>query len=230
MIAIAGRLTPLLVDFGRKKVGLEHVGYRLLNTDGTVHTARTETGVTAVASGIYRVAVSLPAGWSGAVEWDTGETVPVYAIEAIEVANLDDLDATISSRATLASLANTSIQVVGPVSTTGTISILAGDDYLASDTRALVWEDVTGTRWPSLSGATITLDVFDESMGEKFSTVGHEVSAVSPARKVSVDIPGVDTLNVPGKWRYRLWAVLVDGSKVTLSNGPFTILSPFLSA
>jgi hypothetical protein len=227
MIAIAGRTTALLVDFGARKHGLATVGYALLNPDGTVHTARTTSGIVNIAGGLYMAHVTLPAKWSGAISWDTGEAEPVYAAEDIDAANLEYLDAAVSSRATVVNLANTTLQVVGPVSTTGDITILAGDDYLAADSRALVFTDPTGTRWPSLAAATIELIAFDESHGEKFTTAGVEISATSPARSVSVDIEGDDTANVPGDWRYRLVAHLVSGSTVTLSNGVFNIESPF---
>ncbi|HZO90523.1 MAG TPA: hypothetical protein VFB38_19505 [Chthonomonadaceae bacterium] len=81
------------VDFGTSKTGLTTVGYRLLNADGTVNTARTTAGVVEApaGSGSYQAAVTFPDGFSGKLTWDTGEATPKYAHEDINASQPLDL-------------------------------------------------------------------------------------------------------------------------------------------
>lgn len=75
-----------LVNFGISKASLSTVGYALYDADGTLHTARSTTGVTErpAGSGTYGVDVTLPSGFVGEIRWDTGEATPAYASEAID--------------------------------------------------------------------------------------------------------------------------------------------------
>lgn len=71
------------VNFGSTKSGLAHVGYQLINAQGTVSFERTETGVyeTTTGSGIYAALVEFSDGFRGTIMWDTGEAIPVFAAE-----------------------------------------------------------------------------------------------------------------------------------------------------
>lgn len=63
------------VNFGRTKLnatGSTGVGYQLLDTAGSVVSARTTTGVYQSAPGIYAAYVSFPDEFKGQILWDTG--------------------------------------------------------------------------------------------------------------------------------------------------------------
>lgn len=71
------------VNFGSSKGGLSTVGYRLLNTDGSVKQVRTTTGVFEVvaSTGLYACYISFDNDWQGIIVWDTGDTPLLYAVE-----------------------------------------------------------------------------------------------------------------------------------------------------
>ena len=71
------------VNFGVIKSGLGNVGFRLLNSDGSVLQARLHTGITELVSGtgIYGGNLTLPVGISCVILWDSGDASPYYASE-----------------------------------------------------------------------------------------------------------------------------------------------------
>lgn len=72
------------VNFGGTKTGLTgSVGYRIINTVGTVIAERSTAGVyeTFPGTGIYAKLIEFPDDFRGSILWDTGEIKPVYAIE-----------------------------------------------------------------------------------------------------------------------------------------------------
>lgn len=72
------------VNFGSTKSGLTgFVGYRIINTVGTIVVDRTIEGVyeTFPGSGIYAKLISFPDDFRGSILWDTGGEKPVYATE-----------------------------------------------------------------------------------------------------------------------------------------------------
>ncbi len=65
----------LSVNFGKLKadaVGVNGVGYKLLDQEGTVITARTTAGVYQAAPGIYAALITFSNDFVGQVIWDTG--------------------------------------------------------------------------------------------------------------------------------------------------------------
>lgn len=69
------------VNFGSSKTGLSTVGYTLYQVNGTVHTARTTSGVVEFGtSGVYGAIISRP-DEDVLVLWDTGEGTPRYGSE-----------------------------------------------------------------------------------------------------------------------------------------------------
>ena len=71
------------VNFGSGNAGLTTVGYTLYKTDGTVHTARTTSGVFEVgtSTGIYGCNISFPDKDETILLWDTGGASPRYATD-----------------------------------------------------------------------------------------------------------------------------------------------------
>lgn len=70
---------------GEGRPSLLTVGYTLKNKDKTEFQARTTSGVSELgtATGIYGVNLELPENFVGTIEWDSGESNPVYASEDI---------------------------------------------------------------------------------------------------------------------------------------------------
>ena len=72
------------VNFGATRSGLEgSVGYRIMNTVGTVVVERTTEDVyeTYPGTGIYAKLITFPDDFRGSILWDTGGANPVYATE-----------------------------------------------------------------------------------------------------------------------------------------------------
>lgn len=67
------------VDFGRANAGAGSIGYRLINSGGSVTTARTQAGITEIGSGAFMASVTFPADWSGIILWDNGRATRTYA-------------------------------------------------------------------------------------------------------------------------------------------------------
>lgn len=73
------------VDFGVNKAGLSTVGYREYNTAGGDAVARTTVNVVEIGDGAYGVdLVALDVETVG-LQWDTGETNPIFANEEIAI-------------------------------------------------------------------------------------------------------------------------------------------------
>ena len=71
------------VNFGSGNGSLSTVGYRLLNTAGTLSGSRTTSGVGEIldGSGIYSASIYFSNNFSGSILWDTGASTPQYATE-----------------------------------------------------------------------------------------------------------------------------------------------------
>jgi uncharacterized protein YoxC len=81
-------------NFGRLKTdatGSSGVGYQILDTSGTVVSARTTAGVYQTAPGIYAAYITFPDNFRGQILWDTGIAFPTasYATEAYNVEEND---------------------------------------------------------------------------------------------------------------------------------------------
>lgn len=71
------------VNFGSGNGSLATVGYRLLNTAGTLSGSRITSGVGEVldGSGIYSASIYFSTSFSGSILWDTGASTAQYATE-----------------------------------------------------------------------------------------------------------------------------------------------------
>ena len=71
------------VNFGSGNGSLATVGYRLLDTKGTLSGSRITAGVGEIlaGSGIYSASVYFATNFSGSILWDTGASSPEYATE-----------------------------------------------------------------------------------------------------------------------------------------------------
>lgn len=78
-------MTYLDVDFGEGRQGIATVGYKILDTDGSVVVPRTTSGVFEIGHGKYGANVDLGDLLSGTVYWDTEEDGPVNAMERVDL-------------------------------------------------------------------------------------------------------------------------------------------------
>jgi hypothetical protein len=118
------------------------------------------------------------------------------------------------------------ITVVGPVATSGAVTIVHGDDYSASDARQLDW---TATDWPDLTGATITLH-FAGANGYHVDITGSVVASTPTSpQKVRVALTSAQTTLLPvGAHRFDVSAALaVSARVVTLVRDSFTVLADY---
>ena len=105
----------------------------------------------------------------------------------------------------------------GPVSNTGDVEIIRGDDYYHADSRALTWSD---TSWPVLTGGSILLTVRDKS---DVALIENAAGVVSGASECYVELTSTQTTVAAGIWKFDLQATLASGHVVTLESGNFTI-------
>lgn len=122
-----------------------------------------------------------------------------------------DIDAIKAKTDTIGALA---VTISAPVAASGTITVIRGDDYLLTDGRELSF---TGTNWPVITGATVTLRVL-------FPTVIAYTATVTGAAACYVPLTDTQTEALtPGVYSYDLQATLLNTSVVTLQQGAFNV-------
>jgi hypothetical protein len=147
------------------------LGYRIIEpATGAVLVARTTAGVTALGSGGYVVYVSAACvdkwiAWSAAVgESEFGEHID--RVPADLVASL----ASITAHTNLIAAGGISV-LPGPA--VGQITVYRGDDYLAAQSRQLIWPLPTAA---DLSSAAVTLSVYAAGSRAALFTAGGTVT------------------------------------------------------
>lgn len=84
-------ILPKTVAFGGSKTGLVGtIGVTLLNSDGSVHIARTTIGIYEIGGGCYGKEIEFEDNWSGSLKWDIGGAPPIVT-EDINIS--DELEA-----------------------------------------------------------------------------------------------------------------------------------------
>lgn len=108
-----------------------------------------------------------------------------------------------------------SVLIVSPIAQDGTITIVAGDDYLTTNNRAITITE-TGTSWPVLTGATVT---FSTGLFTKACVV------VTPTgtKVIRLDLTSTETRAIaPGTYTYQIEAN-VGGTSTTIITGNFIV-------
>jgi hypothetical protein len=161
--------------------------------------------------GLYALSFTPTAAgfWELFVTYDDGTTARQFA-DTWEVTAANDAE-TITD-AVAARLRRAVVTVTAPVSTTQTVTLMQGDDYLAADGRALEW---TSTGWPDLTGAAVTWQV-----GLRGSETLYPVTVVDAATvRVELTTAQTNALTPRVVRTYQLVATLTNGSVVTLTHG-----------
>lgn len=216
MFAATSRKAVIAVNFGPGQTG-KTVGYTLLNGDGSTFQTRTTIGVAEVqtGSGIYKVELGasvFTSAFDGYVVWDVAGSAPFAAEEIL-------IDADIAAiRAHTDLITSTGIiNLVAPVTSSGSIELIHGDDYLAADNRALQWASAT---FPTLTGATIQLQVRAATKTSPSSFNGTVLNSTT----AEVELTAAQTLSLTaGTYTYALKATLTDTHTVTLATGPLVV-------
>lgn len=146
------------VNFGPSKANLTGstgVGYSIYNTDGSLFQARTTVGVYQIVSGsgIYAAFAAFPDNFHGQIFWDTGETLPQYAIEQF---NVEENDPKVALTYDL-------VQLV-----TGTVNTTLADIQFLQDMEGGRWKiDTSTNRMLFFKSDNVTLvaqfDLFDST-------------------------------------------------------------------
>lgn len=130
------------VNFGANKAGLATVGYREVNNVGGDAVARTTVGVVDAGNGMYGVDVTLNAN-TVSLQWDTGEAVPIYAVESInQIAGLDAKIDIIDANVDQALLDIAAVDAQNVLILSDTNQILLDSTQLLLDTAALSAQNV----------------------------------------------------------------------------------------
>jgi hypothetical protein len=151
---------------------------------------------------------------------------PVVDLSSVEDAISDMQEDVDAVKAKTDTLGGGPVTVTSPVAAGGDVTIIRGDDYLATDGRALEW---TSTRWPDLTGAAIR---FKYKSSESLVTITGSVVTPTGTAKVRVELAATDTSGLSvGENRFQpkiipfdLEAVLSDGSVVTLVQADMKVV------
>jgi hypothetical protein len=123
----------------------------------------------------------------------------------------------------LTTLGTATVVVVSPISTTGKITLVSGDDYKAANNRALSFTNAAGT-WPNLTGAVISFTTYRNETIVIGPVTGGITTAVGPNQQVTIELTRTQTemgAYVGPSWFYSyvVIATLSDGNVVTLAQG-----------
>ena len=128
-----------------------------------------------------------------------------------------------SAAAALARIGSGQIITTSPVSQSGDITLARGDDYYAADNRALDWTEGAASAWPTLTGATISVEF--EGPNEELAAIAGSVVTPTGTKKVRLELSAVQTAGfAAGVTDIRVKATLSNTHVVTLVTGRANIL------
>jgi hypothetical protein len=182
------------------RLSATRAGYldNLTNLDATISSIA--TAITAVPAAVWN---ALTSGLS-----------TVGSIGKLLVTNVDT---TVSSRASAASLGSASVTLVSPVLSSGVVDLISGDDYKSVDGRALTW---TSTSFPDLTSGSVSLITV---MAPTQATTTFQGSVTS-ATSCMVELTAAQSGSLAtGNGRYAVRVTLADTHIVTLVNGPVRV-------
>ncbi len=125
---------------------------------------------------------------------------------------------------TLTSAGQVAVTVLGPVATSGDITIVRGDSYQLPE-RALEWQTSDEATWPDLTGASITFTARYKS--SELTTTGAVIVATGATKQVRVELTALETDALAvAHYTFDVEAVLDNGHIITLvQNGRMTVLA-----
>ena len=140
------------------------------------------------------------------------------SVDATATANVDE--AAIAN-AVLAGIGGNDVTISSPLASDGTtITIVRGDDYNASDTRAITWTGDSDDQWPSLSGATLK---FTASNKMDSMTITPTVTQPTGSQAFRMELTKDDTEIMSRRYKYDVQATLSSGRVITLVVGEMIV-------
>lgn len=146
--------------------------------------------------------------WAAVVD-SSGVTTLLSRLSSARAGYLDQ----IPGIATATDLLGThNVSVVGPVLASGQLELVQGDDYKATDGRALTFSSAS---WPTLTAGTVALKLRNSPNATATSYAGTVLSASS----VQVELTAAQTALLSGSYKYDIVATLSNGDVATLAHG-----------
>lgn len=125
-----------------------------------------------------------------------------------------------SGLSNLLRIGSASVAVVSPIGLTGDVVVIAGDDYLNADGRAIDFTlAASSVTWPDLTGATVTLRYRRQSGGAVLTRAMTVVTPTGASATVRLELTKAITETLSGKYKYDVEAVLANTRTVTLVTG-----------
>ena len=132
-----------------------------------------------------------------------------------------DVDEAAIADAVIAGIGGTDVTISSVIAEDGTtITIVRGDDYSASDSRAITWTGTTDDQWPSLSGATLK---FTAKNNMDSLTVTPTVTQPTGTQAFRMELTSDDTEIMSGRYKYDVQATLSSGRVITLVVGDMIV-------
>ena len=123
--------------------------------------------------------------------------------------------------AALGRIGSGQITTTSIVAQSGNVTTVAGDDYNATDGRAIDWTD-SSVSWPDLTGASILVTVKSGST-TLMAKAGSVVTPTGASKQVRVQPTAADTRAIGvGTYDFDVQATLSSGRIVTLLRGQWT--------
>jgi hypothetical protein len=110
------------------------------------------------------------------------------------------------------------VTIVSPLGPDGlTLTLVRGDDYSATDGRAIDWTD-TSAQWPTLTSGSIAFTAKKNTRNSTLTVAGSIVTPTGVNKTVRVELTNAQTssLKVGNDWQYDIQATLSNGDIVTL--------------
>jgi len=132
-----------------------------------------------------------------------------------------DVDEAAIADAVIAGIGGTDVTISSVIAEDGTtITIVRGDDYSASDSRAITWTGTTDDQWPSLSGATLK---FTAKNNMDSLSVTPTVTQPTGTQAFRMELTNTDTEIMSGRYKYDVQATLASGRVITLVVGEMVV-------
>lgn len=104
-----------------------------------------------------------------------------------------------------------------PATTSGKVTVIRGDDYAATDSRAIEWASST---WPVLTDATIAVYLYRTAGATADYTFTGSVVTATGTKKVRLELTDTQSASMTtGQYRYEVVATLSSGNIITLVQG-----------
>lgn len=132
-----------------------------------------------------------------------------------------DVDEAAIADAVIAGIGGTDVTISSVIAEDGTtITIVRGDDYSASDSRAITWTGTTDDQWPSLSGATLK---FTAKNNMDSLAVTPTVTQPTGTQSFRMELTSTNTEIMSGRYKYDVQATLSSGRVITLVVGEMIV-------